>query len=219
MPIKIPDSLTQIVKEKIREMIIRGEFRFGQQLAENKLGMEFGVSKTPIREALVQLKDEGLVEVRARKGTFVYNPELKDLQQLVASRAIFEVGALRLAYENNAVQFIHALGKIATQMNRTFDTKNYLTYLQLDTNYHKTIIHYADNTYLTNAHELIASKIRALRHRLTYDTDFLERSTKGHLNIYDRLHDGKLDEACDILHQHISRVFQRVELSPLALPH
>ena len=215
MTIRIPDSLTQIVKDKLREMIISGEFRFGQQLTEHKLGIEFGVSKTPIREALVQLKEEGLVEVRSRKGTFVYSPQIKELQQLIASRAIFEVGALKLAYEVNAVQLVHALGKIASQMNRTFDGSTYLTYLQLDTAFHKIIIQHADNTYLTNAHELIASKILALRHRLVYDVDFLARSTQGHLEIYDRLRGGQLDAACEVLHLHISRVFQRVELSPL----
>lgn len=219
MPIKIPDSLTKIVKDRLREMIISGELRFGQQLAENKLGAEFGVSKTPIREALVQLKEEGLVEVLARKGTFVYNPKLQDLQQLVASRAIFEVGALKLAYESNSVPLVHALGKITSQMKRTFDSTNYITYLQLDTDYHNIIIHYSGNPYLTNAHKLIASKIRALRHRLTCDSDFLERSTQGHLDIYDRLRNDRLDEACEILYQHISRVFQRVELSPLANNH
>ena len=135
MSIVIPDSLTEIVKTKLREMIICGEFAFGQQLAESKLSAHFGVSKTPIREALVQLKEEGLVEVHARRGTFVYRPDMADMQLISETRRVLEVGALHLACEKNHVALVRALGSIVKQMDREYDSESYLTYLELDSEF------------------------------------------------------------------------------------
>lgn len=215
MTIIIPNSLTEIAKNKLREMIISGELAFGQQLAETKLSMQFGVSKTPIREALVQLKEEGLVEIRARRGTFVYSPDAKDMNHILETRAIIETGALRLAHEKNHVNLVHALGKIVRQMDKPFDQNTYKTYLELDTEFHKTIIVFADNPYMSTAYATIAAKVRALRHRLRYDADFILRSTQGHLAIYEGIRGNALEETEKRLHSHISGVFMRVELSPL----
>ncbi|MBG0776395.1 MAG: GntR family transcriptional regulator [Desulfovibrionaceae bacterium] len=209
MSIVIAGSLTELVKTKLREMIIHGELAFGQQLTESKLSTQFGVSKTPIREALAQLKEEGLVAVRARCGTFVYGPDAADLQLITEIRCNLEVGALRLAYEKNNVPLVQALGRIVKQMAKGYDQSSYHSYLELDTEFHKTIIEYADNKYYSAAYNIIATKVQALRHRIEYDNCFLARSTRGHISIYEGIRDDRIEETCGLLHGHISRVFQQ----------
>ena len=70
--IKKPKSLTLLALEKIREGITRGEYALGAPLYEKVLAEDFGISKTPVREALVQLQHEGLVVVQPHSGTFVF---------------------------------------------------------------------------------------------------------------------------------------------------
>ncbi len=214
--INIPNSLTEIAKSKLRHMIVTNELKFGQRIAENSLSTQFGVSKTPIREALVQLRKEGLVEIFARRGTFVFSPDTNDLNCIVEARWLLEDGALRLAYKKNYVRLVCNLGKITKQMQKAAEQQiNLSEYLKLDIDFHRTILEHADNPYFLAAYKNIATKVSALRYRLSYDQSFLSRSTHGHLAIYNSICEHDLDEAIRLLTDHISRAFQKVELSPL----
>ncbi len=214
--INIPNSLTEIAKSKLRHMIVTNELKFGQRIAENTLSTQFGVSKTPIREALVQLKKEGLVEIYARRGTFVFSPDTNDLNCIVEARWLIEEGALRLAYKKNYINLVRSLGKVTKQMTKAAERQiNLSEYLKLDIDFHRTILECADNPYFLTAYKNIATKVSALRYRLSYDQSFLDRSTQGHLAIYICICEHNLNEALQLLTDHISRAFQKVELSPL----
>lgn len=82
--IEIPKSITQVIKEKIREMIIHGDFDLGQAISENELSNILMVSKTPIREAFIWLSyNENLVNIIPRSGTFVFSVTDEDINDLI----------------------------------------------------------------------------------------------------------------------------------------
>src|SRR6266404_7182103 len=95
--IKKPKSLTLLALEKIREGITRGEYALGAPLYEKLLAGEFGISKTPVREALVQLQREGLVVVQPHSGTFVFELADGEVSELCELRLILETNAVQLA--------------------------------------------------------------------------------------------------------------------------
>ena len=68
MPIKRPKSLRELALEYLRKSIIDGTLKMGQILSERKISEELGVSKSPVREALAQLRDEGLINIEPQKG-------------------------------------------------------------------------------------------------------------------------------------------------------
>ena len=72
MKIVRPKSLTELVVDELRTRIIDGRLRLGEALSENTLAAELGISKTPVREALLQLKLERLVDVLPQRGTYVF---------------------------------------------------------------------------------------------------------------------------------------------------
>jgi DNA-binding GntR family transcriptional regulator len=80
----------------MRRRIIAGQVEPGVNLSELALAEEFGVSRTPVREALKQLQTEGLIEIRPRVGTFVTTPSRREITELFEMKELLEGAAARL---------------------------------------------------------------------------------------------------------------------------
>jgi DNA-binding GntR family transcriptional regulator len=106
-------SLKHDVYEGIRADIIEGSVLPGDLLKERELAEVYGVSKTPVREALALLEQESLVQSIPRAGYMVTQPSLSDLQDLYQLRLALETTAIRLAAENISEQDLARLEEIA----------------------------------------------------------------------------------------------------------
>ena len=84
----------------LREQILSGELSPGQVLGEEQLGKQFGISRTPVREALVLLRSEGLVETPANRPASVRAFDPEDVREMYSIRAVLEGYACRLAATN-----------------------------------------------------------------------------------------------------------------------
>ena len=87
---KRPLSMVETTMSGIRNLIINGKLSLGQQLTESYLQKSFGFSKTPIREALAQLKAEGLVVAEVHKGFRVFKMDEKELSEFCEFRLALE---------------------------------------------------------------------------------------------------------------------------------
>ena len=92
-----PRSLGALVVEQIRDLIITDKLGLGEQLSEQALAEQLGVSRTPVREAFLRLQTERLVEVKPQRGTFVFQYEMTELREMCELREVLETGALRVA--------------------------------------------------------------------------------------------------------------------------
>src|SRR5262245_51594780 len=94
-------SLTTTVYDRILQSIIDGTIALGSLLSEKVLAEGFGVSKTPVREALVQLQAIGLVEILPQRGGRVFQPSTEQVRELCEIRTELECAGLRLSMERN----------------------------------------------------------------------------------------------------------------------
>src|SRR5262245_25137287 len=97
-PIKpiVRSTLATIVTERLRELVIAGQYAPGTQLSEMELAEQFGVSRGPVREALVRLVQVGLLERIPNRGVFVPNVGDEDLDDIYLAREAVESAALRV---------------------------------------------------------------------------------------------------------------------------
>lgn len=214
MPIK-QQSLTDIVHSKLQKAIVTGRFSLGQPLVENDLALEFNISKTPVREALLRLKNEGLVVVRPRSGTFVFQFTAEEVNSLGQMRTILELGALRVAFAANHLHLIKGLSRNLADAHELLRQRRINDYLASDQDFHAIIINSARNPYIENAYKHIFSKISALRHRLVFDFGFVETSLNSHSLILEFITNDALEKACNRLEQHISNTFTEETISLL----
>src|SRR5437870_2762975 len=93
-------SLTSAVAEKLREKIVRGDIREGEQLRQDAIAQEFQVSRIPVREALRQLEAEGVITIVPHRGAVVSLLSCDEIEELFEMRAILEPEVLRVSIPN-----------------------------------------------------------------------------------------------------------------------
>lgn len=86
-----------LIAEQLRRAIRRGDLEVGEKLALENLGKQFGVSRMPVREALIRLEREGLVEFHARRGAVVAGISRQEIEEITHLRMLLEVDALKNA--------------------------------------------------------------------------------------------------------------------------
>jgi DNA-binding GntR family transcriptional regulator len=203
--IERPKSLTETAIDALRNAIIRGQIPPGEQLSESTLATELGLSKTPVREALLKLQGEGLVVVSPRRGTFVFSLAPGELTQICELRLALESGALHLAAERNRGQLVRNWSAVVDRMRQKIARNDTSGYLMEDSAFHAALIDAADNTYFSDAYGLVAAKVTTLRLKLGRDHFHMNKSMLEHEQLLDHVNKGNVAEAQDVLRRHIAR--------------
>ena len=204
-PIEKPQSLRDIAVESIRDAIINGTFELGEALSEAALVRILGISKTPIREALSILKQEGLVSIVPQKGTFVFTLSATEVAQLGQYRFTLESSAVELAMMQNPDALVSDLFDICERMEAKRKAGEMDEYLQLDTEYHATIFKHCGNYYFEDGYQLVSGKIAALRKHLSHHPTHTEKSFHEHFKMAELFREGKIEEAKSVLKRHVTR--------------
>jgi|DewCreStandDraft_4_1066084.scaffolds.fasta_scaffold87207_2 DNA-binding GntR family transcriptional regulator len=175
-----PKSLTELVAEEIRARIIDGRIGLGAALSENGLAAELGISKTPVREALMQLRQEGLVQVQPQRGTYVFRLEAEQVAMISELRDLLEEAAARAALARNPDALAERMGRIYAAMRRAYDADDRVAYRKLDGEYHEALIELSGNPYIRGAYRQISFCIQALRSRLSNEAQLNRQSIAEH---------------------------------------
>ena len=206
---KRPKSLVEAAMEGIRSSIIKGELALGQQLTESYLAELFGLSKTPIREALVLLKSEGLVVSEVHKGFRVFKMDKKELSEFCEFRLILESQALRSAYKNNRSELVKELKNCIEEFEECIKENHIEKYHLIDTKFHKTIFIQSSNRYLKNCFEKSTGVLDTIRAQNLLPPPPIE--PKGHIAILKQIEEKNLNLALDELEKLLSPVGKTIE--------
>lgn len=134
-------SISELLYQRLREGILRGEFPPGQILRQEELAHRFGASRVPLREAMTRLEAEGLLILKPRRGYSVISLKPEEIQEIFALRAIVEEHASRAAALARTSQDIEAVQAILNQMEQTSvaSTQNAADWLELNLAFHQRI--------------------------------------------------------------------------------
>jgi DNA-binding GntR family transcriptional regulator len=204
-PIERPRSLTDTVLAELRSRIVNGDFDLGAPLFERQLSESLGVSKTPVREALAQLRLEGLVRIYPQRGAFVFTLSAREVIALCELRQTLESGAMRLAYERRPTDLVEGLSGVVREMEAARTTGDIRAYLAADTAYHHVLFACCDSPLIAEAYDRYAGKIAALRNHLAAKPQHTDLSFAEHIEMRDRLAAEAIDEALVVLDRHIER--------------
>ncbi len=197
-------SLADHAAEQIRLRIVKGDFQLGEALSEATLAIELGVSKTPIREALLRLRSEGLVEIQPQRGTFVFRMGPEEVRALSECRDVLESAALAMAMREDAPALGSALANIVSDMEVALARGDAATYREQDSQFHECIIRHAGNPYLFEAYAMIAFRVQTLRNLLSLDPVLNARSLKQHAQLCEVIAGGNAQDAIALLKLHIA---------------
>lgn len=205
-PIKRQKTLTEQAADAIRARIVDGQFEFGEALSEITLATELGVSKTPVREAFLQLKNEGLVEILPQRGTFVFRMTIEELRQLFEFREILECNSLRFALRDHPDSLAEALNAISERMSKISEERDARRFRVLDAEFHGELIAQSRNSFILSAYNIIALRVHAFRNRLPNDAQNWE-SLEMHAEIAKCVAARDSDGAIEQLKAHLRKSF------------
>ena len=209
-------SLTARVTERLRRAILDGELELGDALSEDKLATTLGVSRSPVREAFTALEQQGLINVRPQRGSFVFLPTKEDTENLCEFRRMIEIEAMRLAMQRKRDETLAVMKTAATEMQEAIMSGNNLRSAGADTDFHSVAIENSGNPYLINAYRLVSGKVAALRaHRSMLPT----RSTASaeHFAIIEKVEADDVPGALDALSTHILKMAERYSIEPASV--
>ncbi len=205
-----PVGLADQIARHLRAQILTGTLKGGEQLLEEGLRSEFGVSRTPLREAFRMLEKEGLVEILPRRGTFVRKITRKDIEENFPVRAVLEGLAARFAHARLSASDIDELPEAYSLMERAARKGDFIEYAKHHNYFHEIFITASEN-------EILISLLRTLRmhtlwHRYTcqyYKEDF-EYSLSIHRRIVTLFKDRSTnpEEIERVVREHIERALK-----------
>lgn len=159
-------ALKDSIYERIKTMIDTGDLAMGQKINKLELAQQFNVSQTPINDALNRLVGENYIVQESRKGFFVKVFSVEEMAWLFELRAGLEGIAARLCCERASDEDIKNLSSLFDGFSLPFKTEDYKKYALVDKTFHKLLIQYANNPYITKTLEttglLIKSNLKGL---------------------------------------------------------
>jgi DNA-binding GntR family transcriptional regulator len=204
-------SLHREVVERLRDMIVEGDIPSGQRIAETALCEEFGISRTPLREALKVLASEGLVELRPNRGARVLDLTAHDVEELFEMISGLERLAGELAAERMSAKDLRRLRDYHERMIHFHEKGNRPEYFHINQRVHRAIVEASGNTILATSHETLMVKVHRARFRAILSQERWDESIRQHQNLIDALEDRNGERAGAILLEHVRQTGEAIK--------
>ncbi len=204
--------LTARVTERLRRAILEGEVELGDALSEDKLASRLGVSRSPVHEALTALEQEGLIDIRPQRGSFVFLPTREDIENLCEFRRMIETEAMSLAMARKRTETLTAMIAAARRMQEAILADDHYGSANADTDFHRALIENSGNSYLIDAYRLVSGKVSAIRSHNSTGTIRNDASAE-HFEIIDKLERNDLPGAIEAISTHILKMTERYAIT------
>ena len=205
-PLEPTKVLKTRVYEALKAIIGQMDIYTGQEpprLDERALGEQLGVSRTPVREAISRLEQEGLVKNIARRGAFVVRKTKAEILDMIDVWAALESMAARLATSRSSTEEIANLRRMFITYNSAEETKAHIDeYSEANIEFHQTIIKLGKSPLITKMSNQLFFHMRAIRASTIKERDRLSRSEIDHIRIIEAIEERDAYHAEQLVRDH-----------------
>jgi DNA-binding GntR family transcriptional regulator len=213
-PVEKPLTLREQIVDFIKDAIVRGRLKPGERVPEQEIAENFGISRTPIREAFRQLESEGFITVIPRKGAVVSPLTDKDVSEFYVIKSLLEGFAARTACDKLTHKEIKRLESLNASMVKCSERGDFKGFFKLDNQFHDTFLKACGNDKLfTLIHHLVQQferfRITALslpgrmQESLTQHKEIIEAFEKSEADLVETLVMANADKGRDVLVEEI----------------
>ena len=201
-------ALSVEISDRMRRMIMEGELEPGAKVPEKALTEHFGVSRTPIREAVKILAHEGLVELVQNRGAIVAPQTADELCELFPVIAALEGAAGELAATNASEGAIAALGAHCRALRAAYEAADRPTYFDINQMIHAGIMQAAGNPTLARHHATLANRVYRARYQANLSKDRWHAATVEHEGIQAALEAREAKRLGELMREHLMHKLQ-----------
>lgn len=205
-------GLGDSVAKKLRDDVLSGRYKAGERIVEREVAEQLGLSRGPIRDALRQLHNEGLVTIAPRRGARVASLSREDTAQTIEIRAALEPLAVKFMFESNATAPFVELEACLERLAEASAGGDWSGLVELDMKFHETVFDLSGSPLLRRMWD--SMRIPLLQtfrmHRSFYDSG--DQVVRSHRLLLDDLSSGDLERAQAASREHV--VERRDQLLP-----
>lgn len=195
-----PKPLYIEVAELVRQRIYNRELAPGSWIDEMKMVEEFGISRTPLREALKVLAAEGLVTMKVRRGAYVTEVSEQDLRDVYHLLALLESDAAAVVADKATPQELDQLNALHQQLEAAVDDAN--LFFQINEQFHMQLLALCNNRFLTQTVADLRKVMKLNRHQSLFKQGRIEDSLMEHRSIMACLMERRAEAARHAMQTH-----------------
>lgn len=196
-------TITTQAMEKIRQLIFDGELAAGSDHLESELAGRLGMSRTPVREATLMLAQQGLLEVRPRKGVRIVTLSLKDMEEIYAILTELESLAAEeaagLGYKD---EDLTDLKQAIEAMEQALASEDREAWALADEAFHTELVRLGGNSRIQTIVSMMANQVRRARAMTLYIRPLPVKSNEDHRAVFDAIRNGDAAQARERHHSH-----------------
>ncbi len=205
----LKDHTYEVLRDAILDMNIY-QPGVDLRLDERKLAERLAISRTPIREALARLSQDGLVKISPRKGVYVLRKSLDEILEMVVTWAALESMAARLATKNASDADLRTLRKFAMKHSSDAANAELGEYSDANIKFHQSIRELSGCSLLKSTADGLFMHMHAVRRRAMGESDRARRSVVDHMKIIEALESRDADLASRLVREHTMRLHDHI---------
>jgi DNA-binding GntR family transcriptional regulator len=208
----LKEHIYEVLKTSIMDLDIYDP-ETNLRLDERGLAEQLGISRTPIREAIMRLEQEGFVDIQARRGVFIKRKSLDEILEMVTVWAALESMAARLACRHATDAEIVELRRIGAEYSKEAARAHISEYSEQNIAFHLAILRMSKCRMLLDLAEGLFTHLKAVRRRALRDERRADRSVVDHMNIIEAIEDRDADLADSLVREHTLRLHDYIRRS------
>jgi DNA-binding GntR family transcriptional regulator len=201
----------QLIADQLREQIVQGTFRPGQQINESAVASQLRTSRGPLREALQRLCQEGILVSHRNRGVFVTELSTADIREIYEVRESVELAASNTLMDAGQEQIqdtCQVLKEVIRDMAKQVAASNWQEIARLDMQFHTSFVSGAGNTRLIRIYETLAAESRMCILNLEVSYPRLDVLVQEHQNLLDLLEAGNRTGLERAVKQHLQKAVE-----------
>jgi len=203
--------LRDVVFESLKDAIMNGKLEQGKMITEQQISREFGISRTPVREALYKLTATGLIRTIPHKGFLISKWSIKEIRDVFEIRIVLERLAVELFIRNYCQENLEELENITRKMEKAVQENNFVEAAKMNNKFHDLIIENSDNHEISTVMEPLKNKINIFRLISISTPSRLKISLAEHRSILDSILQKDIVNAKKLIKNHIRKVLDIIE--------
>lgn len=196
-------NLETLVYEEIKSMIFSQKLPPNSKIVEEEISRQLNVSRTPVRTALTALVKDGLVKIIPRRGAYVVDIGVKDIEEIYILREVLEGIAARYSAINADREFLSSLEKAFNEYKISAESKDTNGCFRSDEVFHGLIHKASGNSRLISHIEILKNQIQLLKFRSSNIPGRPLKSLSEHIKILEAIRDRDPDRSESSMREHI----------------
>ena len=203
-------TLHSEITSQLRDLIVQGHFQPGEKINEVRLGVDLGVSRTPLREAIRTLGSEGLLDLVPNRGAIVRSFSLNDVLDMMEALGIIEQGCAVLTCERATNGELGLFDERHKALLETYRARDRLRYFQINQDLHAMIVAFARNSTCKAIHADLQAKLKRIRFLGNDQPSVWARAVDEHNAINEALRRRDSDTLVTVLRAHTILTVRRI---------